>query len=31
MLDLAVYCAREGIPFTEFQDWKDILWLTKDL
>ena len=27
--DLVVYCEREGIPFTVFEDWSSILETTK--
>ncbi len=27
--DLIVYCEREGIPFTVFEDWRSILDTTK--
>ncbi|KAG8527603.1 uncharacterized protein KY384_007756 [Bacidia gigantensis] len=27
--DLVTYCVREGIPFTEFEDWKSILATTQ--
>lgn len=29
--DLIVYCEREGIPFTTFQDWSSILQETKEI
>lgn len=29
--DLIVYCEREGIPFTTFNDWQSILEETKDI
>jgi 2,3-diketo-5-methylthio-1-phosphopentane phosphatase len=29
--DLIVYCEREGIPFTTFNDWSGILQETKDI
>lgn len=29
--DLTIYCEREGIPFTTFQDWSSILQETKDI
>ena len=27
--DLVVYCEREGVPFTVFEDWSSILDTTK--
>ena len=29
--DLVVYCEREGIPFTVFEDWTSILETTKEI
>ena len=29
--DLVTYCEREGIPFTTFKDWTDILSETKEI
>lgn len=29
--DLVTYCEREGVPFTLFEDWSDILCKTKDI
>ncbi|MCJ1313344.1 hypothetical protein MMC25_007021 [Agyrium rufum] len=29
--DLVVYCEREGVPFTTFEDWSSILETTKEI
>ena len=29
--DLVVYCEREGVPFTIFQDWSSILKTTQEI
>lgn len=29
--DLCTYCEREGMPFTEFEDWSSILATTKEI
>jgi len=30
-MDLVTYCEREGLPFTLFDDWSDILKITKEI
>lgn len=29
--DLVLYCEREGVPFTVFEDWRSILQTTKEI
>jgi hypothetical protein len=29
--DLVTFCEREGVPFTLFEDWSDVLGKTKDI
>lgn len=29
--DLVAYCEREGVPFTEFGDWGEILEVTRGI
>ncbi len=31
MIDLVIFCAKEGVPFTEFEDWTHILAVVKDV
>ena len=29
--DLVTYCEREGVPFTVFEDWRDILGKMREI
>jgi 2-hydroxy-3-keto-5-methylthiopentenyl-1-phosphate phosphatase len=31
VIDLITYCARENVPFTEFENWSSILATVKDI